>query len=108
MQDHAYETRQQFIKDYAARVKLPPEEQRARWMDYLKVTKHPRMEPQIRHDNVPRYRVVQSGQTPVEEILPGHDSTALMAPRLEQKRAMLDVMKKLHQELTNRQSWKEI
>ena len=108
MQDHGYETRQMYIQDYAARIKLRPEEQRALWMDYLKAIKHPRMEPQIRNDNVPRYRVVQSGQTLVEEVLPGPGPAALIASKLEQERSMLDVMKKLHDDLTDRETWKAI
>ena len=44
MQDHAYETRQMYIKDYAARVKLPPDDQRALWVAHLREIKHPRME----------------------------------------------------------------
>ena len=106
MQDHAFEIRKQFIDDYAARIKLAPDEQRALWMDYLKVIKHPRMEPQLRDAHVPRYRIVQSGQTPVTEILPGPVSTAFVASKLEQEHKMLDVMKKLHDDLTDRESWK--
>ena len=44
MQDHAYETRQQYIKDYAARVKLSPDDQRALWVAHLREIKHPRTE----------------------------------------------------------------
>ena len=45
MNDHAYEIRRQYINDYAARVKLPAEEQRALWVAHLRAIKHPRMEP---------------------------------------------------------------
>ena len=38
MQDHAQDIRQQFIDDYAARVKLPQTEQRAGWLEYLRHT----------------------------------------------------------------------
>ena len=50
MQDHAYETRQMYIKDYAARVKLAPNEQRALWFSHLEAIKHPRLEPQPRRN----------------------------------------------------------
>ena len=52
MQDHAYDIRQMYIKDYSERVKLQPDEQRAMWMDYLKMIKHPRMEPITRREPV--------------------------------------------------------
>lgn len=52
MQDHAYEIRQQYINDYAARVKLPPDEQRALWIDHLKSIRHPRMEMLTRREPV--------------------------------------------------------
>ena len=48
MQDYGYEYRQQYINDYAARVQLPPEEQRAFWMAHLRAIKHPRIEQQSR------------------------------------------------------------
>ena len=44
MQDHAHEIRQKYINDYAARVKLLPEDQRALWVAHLREIKHPRME----------------------------------------------------------------
>ena len=44
MNDHAYEIRQQYINDYAARVKLAPDDQRALWVAHLREIKHPRME----------------------------------------------------------------
>ena len=44
MQDYGYEIRQRFIDDYAARVKLPPEDQRALWRAHLEAIKHPRTE----------------------------------------------------------------
>ena len=44
MQDHANAIRKQFIDDYAARVKLAPEDQRALWVAHLREIKHPRME----------------------------------------------------------------
>ena len=53
LQDHAYEIRQQYINDYAARVKLPPEDQRALWVAHLREIKHPRME------QIPRREPVQ-------------------------------------------------
>ena len=53
MQDHAYETRQQYIKDYAARVKLSPDDQRALWVAHLREIKHPRME------QIPRREPIQ-------------------------------------------------
>ena len=52
MQDHAYEIRQQYINDYAARVKLPPDDQRALWVAHLREIKHPRMEPLTRREPV--------------------------------------------------------
>ena len=58
MQDHAYETRQMYIKDYAERVKLQPDEQRAMWMDYLKLIKHPRMEPITRREPLQERAIV--------------------------------------------------
>ena len=44
MQDHAYDIRQKYIKDYAARIKLAPEDQRALWVAHLREIKHPRIE----------------------------------------------------------------
>ena len=44
MQDHAHEIRQQYINDYAARVKLAPDDQRALWVAHLREIKHPRMD----------------------------------------------------------------
>ena len=44
MNDYAYKIRRQYINDYAARVKLPAEEQRALWVAHLRAIKHPRME----------------------------------------------------------------
>ena len=38
MQDHAQGIRQQFISDYAARVKLTQNQQRAGWLEYLRRT----------------------------------------------------------------------
>ena len=52
MQDHAYEIRRQYINDYAARVKLPAEEQRALWVAHLRAIKHPRMEQAPRREPV--------------------------------------------------------
>ena len=52
MQDHAHDIRQMYIKDYAARVKLPPDEQRAMWIDHLKIIKHPRMEQITRREPI--------------------------------------------------------
>ena len=52
MQDHAHEIRQQYINDYAARVKLAPEDQRALWVAHLREIKHPRMEPLTRREPV--------------------------------------------------------
>ena len=53
MQDHAYEIRQQYINDYAARVKLAPEDQRALWVAHLREIKHPRIEPLPRREPIP-------------------------------------------------------
>ena len=52
MQDHAYEIRQQYINDYAAREKLAPDDQRALWVAHLREIKHPRMEPIPRREPV--------------------------------------------------------
>ena len=52
MQDHANAIRKQFIDDYAARVKLAPEDQRALWVAHLREIKHPRIEPQPRREPV--------------------------------------------------------
>ena len=52
MQDHAYDIRQQYINDYAARVKLAPEDQRALWVAHLREIKHPRIEPLPRREPV--------------------------------------------------------
>ena len=53
MQDHAYEIRQQYINDYAARVKLAPDDQRALWVAHLREIKHPRMEQIPRLEPIP-------------------------------------------------------
>ena len=53
MNDHAYEIRQQYINDYAARVKLPPDDQRALWVAHLREIKHPRIEPLPRREPIP-------------------------------------------------------
>ena len=53
MQDHAYEIRQQYINDYASRVKLAPEDQRALWVAHLREIKHPRIEPLPRRETIP-------------------------------------------------------
>ena len=52
MQDHAYEIRQQYINDYAARVKLAPDDQRALWVAHLREIKHPRTELLARREPV--------------------------------------------------------
>ena len=52
MQDYAYELRQQYINDYAARVKLPQTEQRALWIAHLRATKHPSMAQQQRREPI--------------------------------------------------------
>ena len=52
MQDHANAIRKQFIDDYAARVKLAPDDQRALWVAHLRATKHPRMEQLTRREPV--------------------------------------------------------
>ena len=52
MQDNAYEIRQQYINDYAARVKLAPEDQRALWVAHLREIKHPRMEQLTRREPI--------------------------------------------------------
>ena len=94
MQDHAYETRQQYINDYAARVKLPAEEQRALWMSHLRATKHPRIEQQTR--SVPC------------KVMAGSNSIQYMGARLEQERAIRDEIRRLNQDLVSRKAWKEI
>ena len=53
MKDHAYEIRQQYINDYAERVKLSPDDQRALWVAHLREIKHPRM------DHIPRREPVK-------------------------------------------------
>ena len=53
MQDHAYDIRQQYIKDYAERVKLSPDDQRALWVALLREIKHPRMEQITRREPIP-------------------------------------------------------
>ena len=53
MQDHADAIRKQFIDDYAARVKLSPDDQRALWVAHLREIKHPRME------QIPRREPIQ-------------------------------------------------
>ena len=75
MQDHAYEIRQQYIKDYAARVKLAPEDQRALWVAHLREIKHPRIEPLTRREPVP--------------------SLAEAVARLEQERKSREVWKEI-------------
>ena len=52
MQDHANAIRKQFIDDYAARVKLAPDDQRALWVAHLREIKHPRMEPIPRREPI--------------------------------------------------------
>ena len=95
MQDHAYEIRQQYIKDYAARVKLPPDEQRAMWMDYLKMIKHPRMEMLTRREPVkgkPEIDVVEWARS----------------KRWEQDRAISEALSNAEKERAAREVWKEI
>ena len=94
MQDHAYETRQQYINDYAARVKLPPDEQRALWMSHLIASKHPRMDQQPKRD--------------IGKGLSDSTSIEYMAAKLEQERKLRDAVTKLNQELADRQAWKAI
>lgn len=58
MQDHGYDIRQMYIKDYSERVKMQPDEQRAMWLDYLKIIKHPRMEPITRREPLQERAIV--------------------------------------------------
>ena len=75
MQDHAHEIRQQYINDYAARVKLPPEDQRALWVAHLREIKHPRIEPLTRRE-------------PIQNI-------AEVVAKLEQERIAREVWKEI-------------
>ena len=75
MQDHAHDIRQQYINDYAARVKLAPEDQRALWVAHLREIKHPRM------DQIPR-----------REPMP---SLAQAVAKMEQERAARETWKEI-------------
>ena len=89
MQDHAYEIRQQYINDYAARVRLAPEAQRALWIDHLKAIKHPRMEPITRRE-------------PVQGI--GKET----ASTLRQARVIHEALANAEKDRAMREVWKEI
>ena len=75
MQDHANAIRKQFIDDYAARVKLAPEDQRALWVAHLREIKHPRIELLTRREPIP--------------------SIAEAVARLEQERAAREAWKEI-------------
>ena len=95
MQDHAYDIRQMYIKDYSERVKLQPDEQRAMWMDYLKLIKHPRMEPITRREPV-------TGK-PEINVIGWTRST-----QWERDRAMLEALSNEEKDRAAREVWKEI
>ena len=89
MQDHAYEIRQQYINDYAARVRLAPEAQRSLWIDHLKAIRHPRMEPITRRETVQGL---------------GKET----ASTLRQARAIHEALSNAEKDRAMREAWKEI